>query len=238
MTFTADPNRCGQVGISAAAFYGSTEPRRPNQIKNSPSLCGGTVIHDTEFANFTSCNFAIENSPMNGKGPILLFHDDTADIETKNLVFPGTEEASRVRMHASPLSSAGTLQSRTCAQIACDGKRNSLIRDLDGTLVGGIGGTVVAKSNELRWNSSLRYTDAQGRKTMADLIPYSAFYPKEAAGFSKDEVPLSASRLYDYPGTLREGCIEVNGWNAYKCEGGKQRRITFESLEKPAASLG
>ena len=74
---------------------------------------------------------------MNGKGPILLFHDDTADIETKNLVFPGTEEASRVRMYASPLSSAGTVQSRTCAQIACDGKRNSLIRDLDGTLVGG-----------------------------------------------------------------------------------------------------
>ena len=72
---------------------------------------------------------------------------------------------------------------------------------------------------------------------MADLIPYSAFYPKEAAGFSKDEVPLSASRLYDYPGTLREGCIEVNGWNAYKCEGGKQRRITFESLDADGAII-
>ena len=37
---------------------------------------------------------------------------------------------------------------------------------------------------------------------------------------SQKMVPLSASRLYDYPGTLREGCIEVNGWNACKCEGG------------------
>ena len=67
MTFTADPNRCGQVGISAAAFYGSTEPRRPNQIKIH-HLCGGTVIHDTEFANFTSCNFAIENSAHERQG--------------------------------------------------------------------------------------------------------------------------------------------------------------------------
>merc|ERR1719163_250350 len=62
VTFTADPNRCDQVGVSAGAFYSSSEPRRPNQIGNSPSLCGGTVIHNTEFANFSTCNFAIENS--------------------------------------------------------------------------------------------------------------------------------------------------------------------------------
>ena len=234
MTFTADPNRCDQVGVSAGAFYSSSEPRRPNQIGNSPSLCGGTVIHNTEFANFSTCNFAIENSPMNGRGPILHWHDDTADIETKRLTFSSTEEACRVKMHAPPPGSAmgDRVQDRTCAQIPCDGKRNTLIRDLDGTLVGGTGGTVVAKSNELRWNSTLRYTDPLGHKTMAELIPQWAFYPKELA----NNMPLSATRLYEYPGIVREGCTEVNSWNGYKCEGGKQRRVTFESLDGDAVS--
>ena len=98
--------------------------------------------------------------------------------------------------------------------------------------VGGTGGTVVAKSNELRWNSTLRYTDPLGHKTMAELIPQWAFYPKELA----NNMPLSATRLYEYPGIVREGCTEVNSWNGYKCEGGKQRRVTFESLDGDAVS--
>ena len=55
-SFVANPAKCGQVGVSAAAFYKHTGPHRPNQFSNTPSLCGGTVIHKTKFSNFNSCS--------------------------------------------------------------------------------------------------------------------------------------------------------------------------------------
>ena len=410
-SFVANPAKCGQVGVSAAAFYKHTGPHRPNQFSNTPSLCGGTVIHKTKFSNFNSCsmitntmadpiisvrpkfgviedtgtptsmslygltasqsatayggsanralisppqnhygggtcthttrtrdpwwrldlkttkslssvelmnrgdccsdrfeglrvylsddasymkhsansiqcgqplsspnsawnkfecgdgvsgrylyvtlygrheslticgvkvfeavvdpgkgrnNYAIDNSPVHGPNS-LHWHDDVADIETKNLTFVAMNETSKVNIHPPPIDTAmgDEMRDRTCAQIACDGKRNTLIRDLDGSLVGGDGGTVVAESNEVRWNEPLRYTDPQGSKTMADLIPTFAFYTRGSHG------RLSASQVFEHPGTTREGCAHVPEWNGYKCLGGRQRRILFESMDADAKS--
>ena len=102
-------------------------------------------------------NYAIDNSPVHGPNS-LHWHDDVADIETKNLTFVAMNETSKVNIHPPPIDTAmgDEMRDRTCAQIACDGKRNTLIRDLDGSLVGGDGGTVVAESNEVRWNEAIK----------------------------------------------------------------------------------
>merc|ERR1712078_923124 len=43
---------CGHTGLAPSTFYGGTEPFRPNQIGDSPSIMGGTVWEDVEFRSF------------------------------------------------------------------------------------------------------------------------------------------------------------------------------------------
>jgi hypothetical protein len=216
---------CGD-GVSGRYLYVTLYGRH-----ESLTICGVKVFEAVVDPGKGRNNYAIDNSPVHGPNS-LHWHDDVADIETKNLTFVAMNETSKVNIHPPPIDTAmgDEMRDRTCAQIACDGKRNTLIRDLDGSLVGGDGGTVVAESNEVRWNEPLRYTDPQGSKTMADLIPTFAFYTRGSHG------RLSASQVFEHPGTTREGCAHVPEWNGYKCLGGRQRRILFESMDADAKS--
>ena len=96
-----------------------------------------------------------------------------------------------------------------CAQIYCDGDRNTFIVDKDGSLLGeGKKGTLVP-FNELGWKDPLRYVDALGRETMEALIPFTAQYRIDGTRI----VPLQgATKLYDEPGIWRDGCTFHTGW--------------------------
>ena len=83
----ANPAKCGQVGVSAAAFYKHTGPHRPNQFSNTPSLCGGTVIHKTKFSNFNSCSMITNtmDDPIISVRPKFGVIEDTGTLTSMSL---------------------------------------------------------------------------------------------------------------------------------------------------------
>ena len=112
----------------------------------------------------------------------------------------------------------------TCAQMYCDGHRNTFVIDKDGSLTGSDAGTVIPE-NEIGWLDSLAYVDPLDRETLEDLIPYTAQYLTNGTRIQ----PLRGiTQLYDEAGLYRgddERCTFNSFWQAYVCPGLKHRQI-------------
>jgi len=245
-TIIAEPSRCRQKGVVPAVFYRRTEPYRPNQAGNAPSVSGGTVVRNVKFSGFGKCpeefgtgeakyNKCIDNDASDARDS-LIWHDSTSQVTASKLTFDTVAEESKVGFHPSPLSTAmgNAPRDRTCAQMACDGKRNTIIHDLDGTLIGGGAsyGTVVSQNSERRWNDPLAYKDPEGRETLGDLIPRQARWPKNGMNAQQERTePLTDSELYEFPGNARANCEYNAAWDAYSCAEGVHRHIVLESLD-------
>jgi hypothetical protein len=89
----------------------------------------------------------------------------------------------------------------SCIQIDCDGRRNSLIIDEDGSFTGKTG-TVISEPD--KFYDKLTYVDPMGFDTMEDLIPMPARYDRFG-----DAIPFPAAGGAVTPGTC--GGLE------YKC---------------------
>ena len=226
--------RCTNDGVGFPAFYAKVEPFRPDQFVGTPSRFGGSKLENVTFANFGQCmggrNYAIVNS-MSRARYRWVYEDVANPVEVESLIFVDTSVASRLFM-VKP--SRGKIQGtnaalHSCAQMYCDGHRNTFVIDNDGSLTGSDAGTVIPE-NEIGWLDSLAYVDPSGRETLEDLIPYTAQYKTDGTRIQ----PLRGStQLYDEAGLYRneERCTFNSLWQAYLCPGLKHRQIVIESMD-------
>jgi hypothetical protein len=249
--FVSNPARCKNNGISFPAFYAGIQAYRPDRGVKTPSRHGGTDLSNVKFVDFTYCgnerqgaNYALVNSAVTA-AEAYAYGDVANPVKVSGLVFENTPEDNRIFMVA---PDKGRIQRQNpfkwaFAQFYGDGRRNTFVIDLDGSLTGsGVPGTVVPE-NEIGWFEELVYVDPLGRETMEALIPYTAQWKTNGDRIGLPYTPSVHSsiarsglrgpgKLYDEPGLIRENCIPVPKWRAYKCDGAKHRQILFESLDR------
>lgn len=125
---------------------------------------------------------------------------DHSPMFTKKLTFDGVSEDSKMRW-ARP-TGYGT-GNKACIQIDCDGRRNSLVVDEDGSLMG-TAGTIISNHDQLF--DKLRYVDPLGFDTMEDLVPMPARY--DAVG---DAIPFPKNVPHGSGGGLEYKCVQEGG---------------------------
>eukprot|EP00941_MAST-03F_sp_MAST-3F-sp1_P003352 g3352.t1 len=172
-------------------------------------------------------NFALVNS-MSRCRYKWVYEDVSNPVVVKGLTFINTPENNRLYMVP---ASRGRIQRSTpfqwsCAQMYCDGHRNTFLIDRDGSLIGNSSGTIIPV-NEIGWFDKLAYVDPLGRETLEYLIPYTAQFQTDGTRLQMQ----GTNGVYDLPGHLRDNCTHMSSWNAYKCPQHQHRQIIFESAD-------
>mmetsp|Transcript_141760 Transcript_141760/g.246825 ORF Transcript_141760/g.246825 Transcript_141760/m.246825 type:complete len:935 (+) Transcript_141760:3-2807(+) len=191
----AKKGRCGGFGIAAGLWY--EEWLRVHQPLSAVTLYGGTVVEDVTFYGFGDCSPALTNDA--GSWQVALHDGAHYTMFTANLKFVGGSKTNLVMMEK---SGGG------CAQMACDGRRSSVMVDTDGTLIGKPG-TVVAR-NEQAWDYK--------------LLPHSMRFDAKGGAIPQD-------KLYSGKGAYRKDCTLAEKWNAWVCPEGQHRMIIWESMD-------
>jgi hypothetical protein len=240
--------RCRNDGIAFPAFYASIQPYRPDRGVKTPSRHGGTSLKNVKFVDFGTCenggnNFAMVNCAVRARYAYV-YEDVANPVRVSGLTFENVEDNNKVLMVP---PSKGRIQKRkpfkwAFAQMYGDGHRNTFIMDEDGSLLGEGAGTVIPE-NEFGWFENLVYVDPLGRETMESLIPYTfqwkpsgerigVPYTPSIHSSSDDSGLRGTGKLYDEPGLMRDDCIFMTQWRAWKCPGKSHRQIIFESLDR------
>ena len=225
-------------------------------IRNSPSLYGGSILRDSVFDGFgtstgehqydadeqITCsagdrNLAITNDAPPKQGSVpgerpgdgmwQANADGSSPVFISGVTFGANVEAdSQYGLLGADLSSIGDLG---CVQIDCDGRRNSMIIDEDGSLLGSAG--TIVPFNEIRFTSPLTYVDPTGATTAADLVPASL-------RIAPDGTERTAAQMYSYAGISRHSSAGTCNWrashNAYECVGGQHRQLIVEDFSHDA----
>ena len=226
-------------------------------VRNSPSLYGGSELRDALFDGYgvvapsdfeyearfgVSCevgarNLAITNDgpPVNGivmgeRGGDGIWQanvDASNPLRLSSVAFGASvETASRYAFVTADSSFIGL---QGCAQIDCDGRRNTLIIDEDGSILSR-SGTIIAQ-NEIRFNDPLTYVDPLGASTPAELLP--TYLLTNADGSSR-----SHAEVYSAAGLSRHAsaglCTPASESHAYECIGGTHRQLIVEDVHHDA----
>ena len=222
-------------------------------VRQSPSLYGATFLEDSYFDGFggtTPTAYAYEphlqiacstgdrnlaiSTDIRSRGDTKAGQETggdaytTLNMDTSNTLFvsglsfgSAVEDASRYILQPPEPSYIGD---GGCAQIDCDGRRNALIVDEDGSLLGSPG-TAIAQ-NEVRWDAPLSYVDPMGFQTAAELVPQSL-------RIGEDGTPLEPSEYYHTPGLWGNNgssCTWSDAHGAHECMGGLHRQLIVEDL--------
>ena len=223
-------------------------------IRNAPTLYGGSIIRDTYFDGFGTtagdfqyasdanigCSTGARNLAITNDAPAVVGRT-SGERAGDGMWAPNPDSSNPVRVsgitfgsNVESTSHYGLLNADTsfigdtgCAQIDCDGRRNALIIDEDGSLIeGGQPGTIVAQ-NEIRFNSPLTYVDPLGAQTPADLVPPSL-------RIAADGSVRPTSQMYSHVGISRHSsagsCNFKTEHNAYECSNGKHRQLIVEDI--------
>jgi len=166
----------------------------------APCLFFKSMLYNITFVGFNKAAGGVAISVGEGH------QGDSSDADyypvlTRDLTFDSTSKDAYMRF-AKP-SNMGNSGTRQCLQIECDGRRNSLIIDEDGSLIG-TPGTVI--SAPYRFYDKMKYVDPMGFDTMEDLIPMPARY--DAVG---DAIPFPTGVPHGTGGGLEYECNEQMG---------------------------
>ena len=141
----------GHIGFMLTTFMsgGGLAPKFSWNIVMSPPAIGGvTNLNATGFSNFsTKCgktSVAISTNP----GSSDAFHP--VEVRAMKLFNVGTAELLYVRPPNIRL-----INPSDCVDMDCDGEKHVIFKDLDGSLTGSVGGSIIAKA-ELEWNGDPR----------------------------------------------------------------------------------
>uniref|UniRef100_A0A8B9H868 Polycystic kidney and hepatic disease 1 (autosomal recessive)-like 1 n=1 Tax=Astyanax mexicanus TaxID=7994 RepID=A0A8B9H868_ASTMX len=119
-----------------------------------------------------------------------------------------------------------------CVDMDCDGKKKSLLVDLDGTLLGSVG--AVVPQSEYEWNGDPRHGVGDYRIPKVMLTALNG-----------SRIPVS--QIAPNKGVIRDSsCTYMSSWQAYKCFSMNYRMLVIESLDSdsetrrlsPVAVLG
>jgi len=168
----------------------------------SESLGHSNIIIDFRaiFSRITFIGYRHQNGGVamawGEKAPGDSGDSDFSPIIISGLNFVDTDLDSRLRFGRTTGAGMGL---RSCLQIDCDGRRNSLIIDTDGSLVGSPG-TVIPFPQ--KFYDKLGYVDPMGFDTMEDLIPMAQRYDRFG-----DAIPFPKGVNHGYGGGLEYQCL-------------------------------
>ena len=141
----------GHVGFLLTTFMsgGGLAPKKPwNMVMSAPALRGVTKLNGTGFAHFgvrcTKSSVAITTNPGSGDA----FHP--VEVRALKLFHVSPEHFMYIRPPA-----LGLVNPSDCVDMDCDGNKHVVFKDLDGSLTGQAGGSVIAKA-EFEWNGDPR----------------------------------------------------------------------------------
>ena len=139
-----------------------------------------------------------------------------------------------------------------CIDMDCDGPRQALIGDEDGTFIGGFGGSILPRADKFSEGSffGLPFKDDVNKAYMSAFVPSwvisapgtsseigwgDTWYPNVPAIMWVDKrgvaVRMEETWLKNGFGIPRTNCTLLNAWNAWKCPSSKYTRLVIESMD-------
>ena len=141
----------GNTGFVLSTFSSSPAlaPEFPwHSIQSAPAIRGVVKLNDVAFAHFgTKCGrrsvvFTTNPSSPDAFHPVLVQGISLYNVDKDKLIYI-------------PPSNIGWINPSDCVDMDCDGAKHVLIKDLDGSLTGVSGGSVISKA-EYEWNGDPR----------------------------------------------------------------------------------
>lgn len=137
----------GNIGFMLSSFTSSTglAPKSSwHGVNSYPAIRGVVRLNDVGFAHFeTKCGSDSVAFTTNPKSPDVFHPVEAQGISLYNV--------DNDKLFYIPPSDIKWVNPSDCIDMDCDGAKHVLIKDLDGTLTGVSGGSVISKA-EYEWN--------------------------------------------------------------------------------------
>ncbi|XP_069771791.1 PKHD1 like 1, tandem duplicate 1 [Narcine bancroftii] len=204
----------GRSGISWPTFASATNsaPRHSfSMLLSYPAISGKMLVQNTTFVGFQGVcsqqlNVMFISNPEN--------EDMQHPILVKGITVDQSEEPGKVFIHRPDLSKVNPSD---CVDMDCDGKKKTLLKDLDGSFLGRVG--AVIPQSEYQWNGDKRHGLGDYRIPKVLLT-------------SLNGSRLPVSQVAPHKGIIRDHtCTYVPAWQSYKCFGLNYEVLVIESLD-------
>ncbi|XP_033493349.2 PKHD1 like 1, tandem duplicate 1 [Epinephelus lanceolatus] len=218
----------GRSGICWPTFASghNRAPTMPHHgISSYNAIKGLMKVVDTTFAGFRSvCSDEVDVMFMTNPENDDLQHP----VQVSGITMSDSTEEAKVYIHRPDISKVNPSD---CVDMDCDGKKKTMLKDLDGSFLGTVG-TVVPQS-EYEWGGD-------PRRGLGDYrIP-----PVMLTYLNGSRIPVN--QIAPHKGVIRENCTYMSSWQSYKCFGLNYRMLVIESLDSdtetrrlsPVAVLG
>uniref|UniRef100_A0AAQ5X4Y6 Polycystic kidney and hepatic disease 1 (autosomal recessive)-like 1 n=1 Tax=Amphiprion ocellaris TaxID=80972 RepID=A0AAQ5X4Y6_AMPOC len=222
------PPKGGRSGVCWPNFASAhnTAPAKPHHLNmNYNAIKGLMTVKDTTFVNFRNVcsgetNFMFMTNPLN--------EDLQHPVEVSGLTITDSTEEAKIFVHRADV---GKVNPADCVDMECDAKKKTMVKDLDGSLLGAVG--AVVPQSEFEWNGDPRRGLGDYRIPKVMLThPSGSRIPVEQIAPNK--------------GVIRKSCTYMSSWQSYKCFDLNYRMLVIESLDSdtetrrlsPVAVLG
>ena len=213
------------------------------------SIHGKLNIEYSTFASFgnepCSSSEVARDHAISSMFPSSSSADSSLATTVRAVQMVNTDEDARVRLYR---PSPNWINQADCIDMDCDGPRHTLIRDADGSLVGGPGGAVLPRAELFSDNSffGVEYKDGVNVPPGPWNLVFDSPNQPPGAGFqwypnvptvmrtdtAGRPVNLTATWLARGYGIPREGCTLNENWDAWACQTETSyRRIVIESMD-------
>nr|XP_032810523.1 fibrocystin-L isoform X1 [Petromyzon marinus] len=209
------PATNGRSGICWPTFASghNRAPEKPHAgIMSYNAISGMMLVEDVVFAGFgEACSgkrsVAFMTNPLN--------EDLQHPVHTRRLRWFDAPASARVFIHRPDLSKVNPSD---CVDMDCDAKKKALLRDLDGSLLGGSAGAVVPQS-EYEWDGDPRHGLGDYR------IPRTLLTRADGS-----RIPVAS--IAPNKGVVRDAtCVLEAAWQAWRCSGLQYEMLVIESLD-------
>ena len=207
----------GHVGIVIPSFLSNKGhfPSAPwNSIIAYPTINGSTLISHVTFINFTQA--------CGGKNDATIItnprsEDANHPLHLESITFINVHDDSRLYVNT---PNTNRINPADCVDMDCDGFKQVLLKDMDGSFVEGDSPHTIVSRAEIGWNKN----DIRG---IGDFrIPRSMLtYPNGSR--------IDISNIYPHKGIIRRDskCTFNSQWNMYRCTQLDHLMLVMESLD-------
>jgi len=214
----------GHAGIIIPSFISGRGhfPEAPwNSIISYPTINGSTTVTNVSFVNFQRhCN--------SRKDVLFITNPSSEDVNhpvytTRIRESGNTNGNLKIYIHPPKISRANPSD---CVDMFCDGMKNVLLKDTDGTLAGLSSPRTIIPLAELDWDSSDRRAGIGDYRIPVEMLT------------NPDGSRISINSSYPLKGIVRgysfgreDECSFMTEWNAYLCSQLNHLMLVMESLD-------
>ncbi|XP_051879473.1 PKHD1 like 1, tandem duplicate 1 [Pristis pectinata] len=204
----------GRSGICWPTFASATNlaPRHLHSVLMSyPAISGLMMVQNTTFVGFRG----VCSQQLN---VMFISNPDNEDVQhpvlVEGITIDQSEERGKVFIHRPDITKVNPSD---CVDMDCDGKKKTLLKDLDGSFLGRVG--AVVPQSEYEWNGDKR-------RGLGDYrIPKVLL-----TSLNGSRIPVS--QVAPYKGIIRDStCTYMPDWQSYKCFGLNYELLVIESLD-------